>query len=115
MRKLLWLLVVGVFLIGGCETLRSSSGEGEVKIAPDAIPMKVSKAAQEAVPGLRIASADKETENGVVVYDIRGTADGVAYEVEVDENGNVGEIEKGDDAEDEDEEDDDHDDEDDDD
>jgi len=41
-----------------------------------------------------------------IIYELKGTADGKAYEIEIDENGVVLEIESGDDDDDDDDDDD---------
>jgi hypothetical protein len=83
--------------------------DDEEEISLDKVPDAVKNAAIAAVPGLKLDEAEKETENGTVVYNLEGTANGVHYEVEVTADGKVTEIEKddGDDADDDDDDDDD--------
>ena len=69
----------------------------EEAIALDAVPAAALAAARGAVAGITFTSAEKETERGVVVYSLAGTADGKAYEVEVTGDGKVLEVESGDD------------------
>ena len=75
----------------------------------DQLPQNVKDAALGAVAGIVLTAAERETENGVVIYSIAGTANGKSYEVEVSTAGVVLEIEDEDDDEDDDD-DDDHDD-----
>lgn len=70
--------------------------DGEA-IALDQVPASVKQAAQNAVAGLVLASCEKETEDGVVVYSLTGTANGETVEVEVTASGTVQEIERGED------------------
>jgi uncharacterized membrane protein YkoI len=104
---------LAAILFAGCETSREArrddggkveakaaaskeaAGENEADLALDAVPEKVLEAARNAVPGITFTSAETEIERGVRIYDLNGTADGVAYEIEVDADGNVTEIEKG--------------------
>jgi len=92
-------LCVGSLLAAGC----NASGEHdddddgqEETIALDQLPVGVREAATGAVPGLVIAEAEKELEDGETVYCVHGTSEGVFYEVEVSPDGRVLEIEKGD-------------------
>lgn len=57
------------------------------------VPEVVSKAARDAVPGLVIERAFRETEKGAVLYELQGTAGGRKVEVEVTAGGKVLEIE----------------------
>ena len=76
------------------------------------VPQVVKDAAANAVKGLVLTEAEKETENGVVIYELEGIADGVEYELEITADGTVLEVEKEDqDDEDEDNEDEDNEDE----
>lgn len=71
------------------------------------VPQHVKDAAIAAVPGLVLEEAEREHENGALVYEVEGKADGIEYEVEVNEDGTVLEIETDDDEDDEDDDDDD--------
>jgi hypothetical protein len=83
------------------------AGDGEEEIPLDKVPAAVKDAAIAAVPGLKLVEAEKEIENGTVVYNLEGTVNGVEYEIEVTADGKVTEIEKedGDDADDDDDDD----------
>lgn len=71
----------------------SALTEEEVNVPLDEVPESIRDAAEAAVPGIVFSEAERETENGVVVYDLEGTANGVEYEVEVSEDGEVLEVE----------------------
>ena len=73
--------------------------EVEVEIPLDQVPNSIKQAALDAVPGLVIEEAIQETENGVMVYELEGTANGQEYEVEISTAGEVLEIEQEDDEE----------------
>ena len=66
----------------------------EVKIKPEELPKAVSDSLKARFPGLEITSADKEIENGNLVYDIELTQNGRKYESDIKEDGTVMEIEK---------------------
>jgi hypothetical protein len=76
-------------------------GDDEVDVALSDVPDAVKQAALAAVPGLVLTGAERETENGVIVYSLEGTANGKNYEVEVSAAGQVLETEQGDDDEEE--------------
>lgn len=123
MRKLLCFLALGMLIAVGCETnqeaARTDTGDAqraaepekaEMVIPLETVPATVMKAGENAVPGIVITRVEREYEDGVWVYDMEGTAKGVAYEIEVTADGKVLEIEEEDDEDDEDEDDDDDDD-----
>jgi hypothetical protein len=105
------LLAVAALLVAACETTETRvtpAGEAHAT-APAGAPANVLEAAKKAVPGLVVTGTESEMEHGVRIYDVMGTADGSAYEIEVTADGKVTEIEKGhdEDADDDDGEDDD--------
>jgi hypothetical protein len=55
----------------------------DVAVALDQVPEAIKKAAEDAVPGLVLKSAEKETEEGMLNYCLEGTAGGERVEVEV--------------------------------
>ena len=71
--------------------------DGEVRVALSDVPDSVKQAALAAVPGLVLTGAERETEDGQVVYSLEGTVNGAPYEVEVSAAGTVLEIESEDD------------------
>ena len=75
--------------------------DDEQAIALDQVPAAVKKAAEAAVPGFVLKSAETETEEGSLNYCLEGTAGGEAVEVEVRASDNkVVEIEHGEDEDD---------------
>ena len=72
----------------------------EEELALDQVPASVKKAAEVAVPGFVLKSAEKETEEGALHYCLEGTAAGEAVEIEVSTDGKVLEIERGEDEDD---------------
>lgn len=75
--------------------------ENEQVIALDEVPAAVKKAAEDAVPGFVLKSAETETEEGALHYCLEGTAGGESVEIEVSTDARVLEIERGEDDEDE--------------
>ena len=61
----------------------------EVKVAPADLPKAVTDAIATAQPGGKIVEADKETKNGVDIYEVDVTNNGKKYEVKVDGTGKV--------------------------
>ncbi len=80
----------------------ADSDDGEEKIPLDQVPADVKNAAQAALPGLVLEEAERETEDGTVVYSLEGRADGEEYEFEVSAAGKVLEVERDDDDDDDD-------------
>ncbi len=80
--------------------------EDEIEVPLSEVPDNVIDAALAAVPGIELEEAEVETENGIVIYDIEGELDGVEYEIEVTEAGEVLEIETDDEDDDDDDDDD---------
>lgn len=90
---------------GGNRAVAANPGDEET-VALDQVPESVRKAAEAAVPGFAIKSAEKEVENGTTLYCLEGTAGGKPCEVEVTADGKVLEIEDQDDDDDDGEDDD---------
>lgn len=98
MLKLELLLALAALFVAGCETTESRvAPSGEAHASNAEAPANVLEAARKAVPGLVVTGVESELERGVLIYDVSGTADGKAYEVEVAADGTVNEIEEGDD------------------
>ncbi len=57
------------------------------------VPAAAIAAAEAAVEGLQITSAEVEVERGQTVYELEGSVDGTEYEVEVTADGRVLEVE----------------------
>ena len=70
----------------------------EIELAD--VPQKVKDAAIAAVKGIKLTEASIEKEDGKTVYELEGTVDGKEYEIEVDEDGKVLEVEQEDDDDD---------------
>jgi hypothetical protein len=64
------------------------------KIAPDKLPAKIADAIKGRFPKAEITSAEKEKEDGKIVYDIELTSEGKKYEMDILEDGTIIEIEK---------------------
>jgi uncharacterized membrane protein YkoI len=64
------------------------------KVAPDKLPKAVADAIKARFPNGEITSAEKETEDGKVVYDIELKMGGLKYEMDLYEDGTVIEVEK---------------------
>lgn len=67
--------------------------ENEEEIPLSEVPDVIREAAINAVDGLVLEEAVRETENGAVVYELEGEAGGQEYEVEVSADGKVLEVE----------------------
>ena len=123
MRILTCLLALIALSVVGCETnednvrildqeqrvaseaTEAPEANGETIIALDKVPEVVRTAGENAVPGLVITRVERDVEDGVVVYDVLGTAKGKTFEVEVTADGKVLEIEEEDDDDDDDDDD----------
>jgi Peptidase propeptide and YPEB domain len=64
------------------------------KIEPDKLPQKIKDAVKARLPGAEITSAEKEKENGEIVYDLELKHQGRKYEMDIKEDGTIIEIEK---------------------
>ena len=67
---------------------------GVAQAAVNGLPDAVREAVGKAFPGATIRSVDRETEKGVRYYEINLLRNGMRIEVEVDEDGGIGEIER---------------------
>jgi hypothetical protein len=74
--------------------LAATAGADEEKVPLDKIPAKVMAAIKARFPGGKIDKASKETTGGKVVYDIELTHKGRKYEMDIQEDGTVLEVEK---------------------
>lgn len=120
MKRMLWISGALAFLVAGCSqthdvkaeeashppavnAVDDDGDEGEETeevVALDQVPAAVKAAAIAAVPGFVPSEAEKETERGSTHYCIHGHVGDEFVEVEVDLEGNVLEIERGEDDED---------------
>ncbi len=79
-----------------CLIVSSTLWAQEQSIPLADVPAAAIAAADAAVEGLQITSAEVEVERGQTVYELEGTVDGTEYEVEVSADGQVLEVETGD-------------------
>lgn len=96
--------ILGLMVLCLCTAKVSLAEENEKegdKIALDQVPADVKAAAEKSVPGFAATSAEKETKNGAVVYELKGTANGKTIEVKVGADGKVSTSKEGDDDKDE--------------
>jgi len=84
---------------GGGDGGDDEEEEDEERVALGDVPAAVRTAAAEAVPGIRLTSAERETEDGATVYELEGTVDGREWEIEISADGEVLETETEDDDE----------------
>jgi uncharacterized membrane protein YkoI len=64
------------------------------KVPVDKVPKKVMDTVNARLPGAKLTSVEKETEDGAGVYDIELTHEGRKYEMDIKEDGTLIEIEK---------------------
>jgi len=91
MRKFASLLGIGILaasLVVACSAIAAD------KLSEKDIPAKIMKSVNGRLPGAQLTSAEKETEDGNVVYDLELTQKGLKYEMDVKEDGTILEIEK---------------------
>jgi uncharacterized membrane protein YkoI len=88
---------VGLSVLVGLVALAarvSADDKKPEKLTEDKIPQKVMKTIKDRFPEAKITAAEKETEDGAVVYDIELTHKGRKYEMDIKEDGTLIEIEK---------------------
>ena len=107
------IFAAALFVFGsGCSSSSTSSEPGRVgKLGLQGAPVDSETEEEIAVEGGVIVEAERETENGQVIYEVEVDVDGVEWEVEVDEAGNVLEVESEEDEDDDDDDDEEDDDE----
>jgi uncharacterized membrane protein YkoI len=64
------------------------------KIAPDKLPKKIMDTVKARLPGAEVTSAEKEKEDGKIVYDLELKHESRKYEMDILEDGTLVEIEK---------------------
>jgi len=91
-----WYLVMAPLLTCamGCHTVLDGGSKDEKEIPLSDVPAAALQAARGAVVGITLTEAETEEEDGQMIYDIEGTADGMEYEIEVTADGKVLEVEK---------------------
>jgi hypothetical protein len=86
-------ILCSVALLGlfGLAAVVRADGE---KVPPDKLPKAVMDAVKGRFPDAEITSAEKEKEDGKIVYDIELKSKGKKYEMDIKEDGTIVEIEK---------------------
>ena len=84
---------VGMSAVAGLVMLAATALAGE-KVPLDKVPKAVQDAVKARFPKAEITSIEKETNEGKVVYDIELKSEGRKYEMDIQEDGTVLEIEK---------------------
>jgi uncharacterized membrane protein YkoI len=95
MKSTLFVIGLALLLTVGCASLKSAF-DGDEEIPLSKVPEPALAAARDAVPGIVLTEASMEEEDGRMVYELEGTADGKEYEIEVTADGRVLEIEQDD-------------------
>jgi hypothetical protein len=88
----LFLLILS---FAGCSSENPVEPRGAM--APSSAPDLILDAANKAVPGGEVTGVVEEEEDGQLVYEVQKSVNGVNYEIEVTAEGEVLEIEEGDD------------------
>jgi len=103
-----FLMVAGAVLVlgYGLGAQPKAAAEEEEEVPLSSVPEVVKAAAATAVPGIVLDEAERETEDGLVVYDLEGEAGGKEYELEITADGTVLDVEVEEDDEDEEDDDD---------
>ena len=98
MSKWQFVVIVAIASLMGCTCMeRAKPREREESVPLSEVPTKVKEAAKAAVKGIVFTEAERDYEDGRVVYELEGEADGKKYEVEVTPEGKVIEVEEDDD------------------
>jgi hypothetical protein len=87
---------VSAIALIGLVTLATAAlaDEKSEKISPDKLPQKIKDSIKGRFPGAEVTGAEKENEKGKVVFDIELKHEGRKYEMEIEEDGTIVEIEK---------------------
>jgi uncharacterized membrane protein YkoI len=86
--------VAGLLLLAAVAPAEDKDKKGAGKVDLDKVPKKVLDAVKARFPGAEITSASKETADGKVVWDIELKQKGRKYEMDIQEDGTVLEVEK---------------------
>ena len=91
MKQKLKVIFIGIFTI----TLSACSGtESEQEIPVTDVPVTVINTVQDALPGITLSEAIKESKDGTTIYELEGRMiDGSKYEMEITEAGGIIKIE----------------------
>jgi hypothetical protein len=101
MRTLTFVIILALTCVLGCASLESMT-ENEKEIPLSQVPKAAIEAAEKAVENITLTEAEVEEEDGRIVYELEGTANGTEYEIEVTADGKVLEVEQEDENEDDD-------------
>ena len=82
--------------VTGLLFLAATSAWADKEIDLAEVPAAALAAAEAAVEGIRITEAEVEEEDGRMVYELEGKANGKEYEIEVTADGEVLEVEEDD-------------------
>ena len=93
--QILRLLFLSVLLLTVNLTL--ACGETEQEIPLSEVPAKILEAAEEAVPGIELTEAEIEKSDDGVTYELEGILGEKTYEIEINAEGKVLEVEVEDD------------------
>lgn len=85
-HKLTSAIILSLFIISGTYADEDNS------IPLKDVPIAVIKTAKDAVKGIVIEKAEVEEENGVTVYEIKGTTKEFEYELEISKDGKLLEL-----------------------
>jgi uncharacterized membrane protein YkoI len=85
--------VAATFLCLGACTTTQAADEAR-KLQKGEIPGKIMAAINDRFPGADVTSAEKENEDGKIVYDIELKHEGRKYEMDIHDDGTIVEIEK---------------------
>jgi uncharacterized membrane protein YkoI len=86
--------MAGLFLLVAAARADEKEKEKPRKITLDQAPKAVQDAIKDRFPGGKVTSIEKETEDGKVVFDVELTHKGRKYEMDIQEDGTVIEVEK---------------------
>ena len=98
MSTLKLVVAVAVVVVAGCASVDDLLDRDKT-VELSEVPAAARNAAAKAVEGIVLTEAEVEEEDGQLVYEIEGEADGKEYEIEVTAEGKVLEIEEEDEDE----------------
>src|SRR5262249_26832403 len=84
----------GVSAVATLLVLGTTARADDKKVPPEKVPKAVMDAVKARFPGAEITSVEKETMDGKVIYDIELKQQGRKYEMDIQEDGTVLEVEK---------------------
>jgi uncharacterized membrane protein YkoI len=85
---------LSVVAVAGLVLLAAGARAEDEKIPLDKVPKVIMKAIMDRFPGADVTSVEKEKENGKVMYDVELKHQGRKYEMDIQEDGTIVEIEK---------------------